>query len=50
MSAFLPHPGFVAEPYFNGLARGGGAGQQRILDQVGEFFLKASCAATSALG
>ena len=50
MATFLPHPGFVAEPYFNGFTRGGRAGEKRVLDQVGDVFLKVSCAATSCFG
>jgi hypothetical protein len=50
MRAFLPHAGFVAEPYFDRFAGGGRARQQRVLDQAGEFFLKSSCAAASFFG
>src|ERR1700686_2269846 len=48
--ALLSHAGFVAEPYFDRSARGGRAGEKRVLDQAREFFLKSSCAAASFFG
>ena len=48
VAALLPHPGFVLEPDFQGLACG--AGRQCCLQQGGEVFLKASSAAATFFG